>query len=139
MHDQNRKNFVSYDFKLLRNFFRNLIFDYKKIFIIINALNECIKNVINVMKLLTNLNDNTNNVNVNFLFLNKNEFEIRNFFDAKFRIFIVAENNDFKFYVCVEIEEKIIKKKLKIKNSSFKKHIIKRLIDDANEMYVFVF
>lgn len=137
VHGQGRKDSVPYDSKLLRDLLQDLISNYERTSIIIDALDECMENVIDVIELLTSLNDNTDNVNVNLLLLSRDEFEIRGFLDAKPQISIAAENSDLRLYVGAEIEERITKKKLTIKSPSLKEHIVERLIDGADGMYVF--
>lgn len=136
VHGQGRRDPVAYAPTLLRDLVKDLTSNYESTSIIIDALDECMGNVRDVVELLTSLNDDTGDVNVNLLLFSRDEVEIRDYLNTKPQISVAAENSDLRLYVGAEIEERIRKKMLKIKSPSLKEHIVERLIGGAEGMYV---
>jgi len=135
-HGQGRKEPIPYDPQLLRNLINDMIINYDSTTIIIDALDECVGNVRDVTELLMSLGETTVVANVKLLLLSRDEFEIRELLDARPQISIAAENSDLRLYVGFEIEDRMRRRQLRIKNPSLKEQIVERLTNGAEGMYV---
>lgn len=103
--------------------------------IIVDALDECGSNTGYVVELLASLNIGNRN-NTKTLFLSRDEQDIRELLEDYTQISIAAKSSDLRLYVGAEIELRMRKRKLRIKDASLKEHIMERLIEGAEGMYV---
>ena len=133
---QGQSDTAPYEATLLRDLVRDVMTNFESTSIIIDALDECVGNVRDIVELLMSLGGNVANANVKLLFLSRDEIDIRDSLDASPQISIAADNRDLGLYVGGEIEERIRKKKLNIKNASLKGFMMDRLINGAEGMYV---
>ena len=103
--------------------------------IIVDALDECGSNTRYVVELLASLNIGKRN-NTKTLFLSRDEQDIREVLEDYTQISIAAKSSDLRLYVGAEIDLRMRKRKLRIKDASLKEHIMERLIEGAEGMYV---
>lgn len=104
--------------------------------IIVDALDECLGHASEVVELLTSLCKTADDVHVRILLLSRDEVEIRELLGSNPQLSIAAENSDLRLYVGAELEERIRKKKLSIRNPSLKEYIVDRLINGSDGMFV---
>lgn len=105
---------------------------FENIMILIDALDECGDSVNEVTELLASLQ--ALSVNVKTLFLSRDEHDIRTRLSGYPSLSIAAKSSDLRLYVGAEIESRINKGKLRIKNLSLKDEIMERLVEGADGM-----
>ena len=106
--------------------------------IIVDGLDECGNNTPMVVDALASLNDGEG-VTVKTIFLSRNEIEIRERLEKYTEVSIAARSSDLRLYVAAEIDLRMRKKRLRIKDQSLKGHILERLVEGADGMYVLRF
>lgn len=103
--------------------------------IIVDGLDECGKNAPLVIDSLNTLSNDKNRT-VKTLFLSRDEIEVRERLENYAKVSIAARSSDLRLYVAAEIDLRTRKKKLRIKDQSLKEHILERLVNGADGMYV---
>lgn len=106
--------------------------------IIVDGLDECGTNTPLVVESLTTLNDNEDST-VKTLFLSRDEIEIRERLENCAKVSITARSSDLRLYVAAEVEIRTRKKTFRIRDQSLKEHILERLVEGAEGMYVHKF
>ena len=110
--------------------------NFERVTLVVDGLDECGSNATTVTELLVGLHCEHNETNINTLFLSRELIEIRDCLKAYTQVAIAAQRSDLKLYVGAEIETRVRKKKLRIKDPSLKEYIMKQLVDGAQGMYV---
>ena len=126
---------VKYDSEDLLDLMRAVTLPFNCAMIIVDGLDECGKNTPMVVDALTALNDGVN-VTVKTIFLSRDEIEIRERLDRYTKVSIAARSSDLRLYVAAEIELRMREKRLRIKDQSLREHILERLVEGADGMYV---
>ncbi len=126
----------SIDFSLedLRDLLVEMASSFNTALIIVDALDECGVQTKSVARLLSGLNDSGEAGNIKTLFLSRNEQEIREALDGYNQLSIAARTSDLRLFVGAEIERRIRKKDLRIKDESLKQDIMERLVEGADGM-----
>ncbi|KAL1631207.1 hypothetical protein SLS56_004454 [Neofusicoccum ribis] len=102
--------------------------------IIVDALDECGKNVATVAEMLASLNAEQGR-NIKTLFLSRDEHEIRfSLQDTFVHVPIAARSSDLSLYVASEIETRMSSGKLRIRNPTLKSEIMERLVNESDGM-----
>lgn len=104
----------------------------------VDGLDECGVNAAEVTELLTSLNRAGQATNTKTLFLSRNHVEIRESLDDYTEIAIAAKSSDLRLYVGAEIDARTRDHKLRIKDQSLKEHIMEKLVEGADGMYVLI-
>ena len=132
-HNPERRDNVEYDLEGLCNLIMDLASSFNHAMIIVDALDECGANAVQAVDMLASLSDR-DNTNVKTLFLSRDEPDIRERLESYTQIPIAARSSDLRLYVGAEIESRIRKKALLIKDNSLKECIMERLIEGAEGM-----
>jgi hypothetical protein len=90
----------------LRTFLQSITICFDNALIVVDALDECIKNRSYVVDLLRSLNVSGDN-NIKTLFTSRREVDIEDLLLDYDQVSIVARSSDLKLYVVSEIEERI--------------------------------
>ena len=131
---EHRPNF-RYDPEALLEVLRAITLTFDCAMIIVDGLDECGTNTPLVVDSLQTLNDG-DDATVKTLFLSRDEIEIRERLEHYTKIAIAARSSDLRLYVGSEIDSRIRTKRLRIKDPSLKEHILERLVEGAEGMYV---
>lgn len=108
---------------------------FDHVLIVVDGLDECGDETDNVVEDLYSLSTSGNFISI--ALLSRNEQNIRAKLEEDFyHIEIAAHKEDLQLYVPAEIEKRIQTKKLRIKSASFKDEIIRKLVNDADGMWV---
>ena len=134
-HNTEHRLDFNYDPEFLLDLLRALTLDFDCAMIIVDGLDECGTNVPQVVDALTALNECEDST-LKTVFLSRDEIEIRERLEDYIKVSIAATSGDLKLYVGAEIEIRSRKKKLRIKDQSVKEHILERLVEGADGMYV---
>lgn len=122
---------------------RDLILDAASSFdrasIIVDGLDECGTNAATVTELLASLSLKNEASNIKTLFLSRDEADIRDHLEFYSQLAIGARSSDLKLYVGAEIETRMRKNRLRIKDQSLKDFIMEKLVNGADGMYVYKF
>ncbi|KAL8766045.1 MAG: hypothetical protein Q9209_007074 [Squamulea sp. 1 TL-2023] len=102
--------------------------------IIVDGLDECGEKTADVTELLVSLNPGRNETTIKTLFLSRNEVEIRECLEDYTQVAIAAKSSDLRLYVGAEINSRVRKKRLRIKDQSLKDYIMERLVEGAEGM-----
>jgi NACHT domain len=110
--------------------------EFDDVAVIVDALDECGKQAVQVevTELLSSLSNDGNNIKT--LFLSRNEQHLRDILTDYKEIPISARSSDLKLYVASEIELRMRNKRLRIKSDKLKEHIMDKLVNGADRMYV---
>lgn len=127
---------VRYDLEELRLLIMTMASDYDHIMIIVDGLDECGRQTRLVVDLLASLNTDQENCNIKTLFLSRYEQDIMEILKEYAQVSIAANIVDLRLYVGAEIEVRTRRKVLRIKDQSMKDHIMERLVEGAEGMYV---
>ena len=126
---------VKYDSEDLLNLVRAVALVFNCAMIIVDALDECGNNTPIIVDALTSLNDGEDTT-VKTVFLSRNEIEIHERLEKYTKVSIAAKSSDLRLYVGAEIDLRMRQKRLRIKDQSLKEHILERLVEGADGMYV---
>ena len=124
-----------YDSEALLGLLRAVTMPFDCAMIIVDGLDECGINVPLVVDSLIALNDGENTT-VKTVFLSRDEIEIRERLGNYTKVSIAARSSDLRLYVGAEIDLRTRKKRLRIKDQSLKEHMLERLVEGAEGMYV---
>jgi hypothetical protein len=119
--------------KELCKFLQSITTCFQNAFVIVDALDECVKDRSHVVDLLRSLNASGDS-NVKTLFTSRREVDIEDHLSEYEQVSIAARSSDLKLYVASEIEQRIKKKQLRLRDPALKEHIMKRLIEGAEGM-----
>lgn len=137
-HNPEHQQKFKYDSEALASLVRAVTLVFDCAMIIVDGLDECGANTPSVVDSLTALNDGEDTT-IKTIFLSRDEIEIRERLENYTQISIAARGSDLRLYVGAEIDLRIRKKRLRIKDQSLKEHILERLVEGADGMYVLHF
>jgi hypothetical protein len=106
---------------------------FENALIIVDALDECVKDRSHVVDLLQSLNKSSDS-NIKTLFTSRREVDIEDQLSEYKQVSIAARSSDLRLYVACEIELRIRKKMLRLRDAKLKEHIMERLIEGADGM-----
>ncbi|KAK8254398.1 hypothetical protein HDK77DRAFT_370165, partial [Phyllosticta capitalensis] len=126
------------DAQVLVKSIQDMSVSFEEVSIIVDGLDECDDNQIEVVEVLRELNADEYS-NIRTLFLSRDEHVLRiHLEDTYDHIPIAAHNDDLRFYVEAEVELRVRKRRLRVKNPSLKQEIVERLVDGADGMFRWV-
>ena len=125
-----------YDSQELQALILSMVPTFERVTILVDGLDECESNTAEVSELLVGLHCEDNATNIRILLLSRDEIDIRDCLAAYTQVSISAQSSDLRLYVGAEIESRIRKNKLRIKDPDLKEHIIQQLVNGAEGMYV---
>ena len=137
-HHPDEKPSNAYNPDDLRDLVIAMTSSFESAMVVVDALDECGQSTSHVTELLASLNMGREKSTIKTLFFSRNEQDIRDFLEDYTQVSIAARSSDLRLYVGAEIELRTRKKKLRIKDPSLKEHIMERLVDGADGMYVFI-
>ncbi|KAL8838837.1 MAG: hypothetical protein Q9170_001959 [Blastenia crenularia] len=126
----------NYDFQELRDLILTISSSFNSTSIIVDGLDEYGSNATEVTELLASLHPVNEETNIKTLLLSRNEIEICQCLRNYVELAIAARGSDLRLYVGAEIEFRIRRNKLRIKDSSLKEEIMEKLVGGAKGMYV---
>ena len=106
--------------------------------IIIDGLDECDMKASVVVDSLAALNESDDST-IKTIFLSRDKIDIRERLECYTMVSIAARSSDLTLYVGAEIDLRMRKRRLRIKDQSLKGYITKRLVEGAEGMYVWCF
>jgi hypothetical protein len=106
---------------------------FENALIIVDALDECVQDRYHVVELLRSLNISGDS-NIKTLFTSRREVDIEDHLSEYEQVSIAARSSDLKLYVASEIEQRIRRKQLRLRDPKLKEHIMERLIGGAEGM-----
>ena len=131
-HSQGRKQPTDYDPQELCELIIDMARDYESTVIVVDGLDECGPHTDQVTELLTMLYDDQ--VAVKTLLLSRDEYGIRHRLVNYPAISIAARSSDLRLYVGAEIETRVRKEQLRLKNNELKEVIRNTLVEGAQGM-----
>lgn len=134
-HNPEHRLDFKYDSETLLDLLSAITLNFDCAMIIVDGLDECGTNTAAVVDALTTLN-NGENTTIKMILLSRNEIEIRERLEDYTEVSIAAKSSDLRLYVMAEIDLRTRKKRLRIKDQSLREHIIERLVEGAEGMYV---
>ncbi len=126
---------LNYDSDALWSLVRAVTSVFDCAMIIIDGLDECGTNAPSVVDSLNTLSEYEDST-IKTILLSRDEIEIRERLDNYTQLSIAARSSDLRLYVAAEIDLRTRKKSLRIKDQSLKEHILERLVEGAEGMYV---
>ena len=129
---------LTYDSEALWSLLRAVTLTFDCAMIVVDGLDECGTNAPMVIDSLTALNDGEDTT-IKTIFLSRDEIEIRERLENFAKVSIAARSSDLRLYVGAEIDLRTRKKRLRIRDQSLKEHILERLVEGAEGMYVLRF
>ncbi|KAL8896941.1 MAG: hypothetical protein Q9192_002818 [Flavoplaca navasiana] len=127
-----------YENQELRNLVIEMTSSFECVTIIVDGLDECGTNTLEVTELLASLNLEDGVANLKTLFLSRDELDIREKLGSYTQLAIGARSSDLRLYVGAEIDIRIRKNKLRIKDQSLKEYIMETLVNGAEGMFRWV-
>ncbi len=137
-HNPEHQLHCTYDSEALLDLVRTVTSVFDCAMIIIDGLDECGMNTRLVVESLITLSDGED-ATVKTIFLSRDEIEIRERLENYIKVSIAARSCDLRLYVGAEIHLRMRTKRLRIKDQSLKAHILERLVEGAEGMYVLCF
>ena len=134
-HNPDHQSNVKYDSDALSTLVKEATLVFDSALIIVDGLDECGKNASVVVDALAALNE-VDDSTIKTIFLSRDEIEIRERLENYTKVSIAARSSDLKLYVGAEIEIRMRKKRLRLKDQSLKELILERLVGGAEGMYV---
>lgn len=138
IHNPEHQLDFKYDSELLLDLVHTITSLLDCTMIIVDGLDECGTNTPQVVDALITLNE-LEDTTVKTIFLSRDEIEIRERLERYTKVSIAASSSDLRLYVGAEIDIRTRKKRLRIKDQSLKEHILERLVEGAEGMYVLYF
>ncbi|KAL8902919.1 MAG: hypothetical protein Q9207_004287 [Kuettlingeria erythrocarpa] len=132
------KDDFHYESQELRDLVIDLASNFDGLTIVVDGLDECGSEAAEVTELLTSLNVMDGYADIKTLFLSRDEFGIRDHLEEFSKVEIAARSSDLKLYVAAEIDIRMRKQKLRIKDQSLKSDIMERLVNEADGMFRWV-
>ncbi|KAL9027888.1 MAG: hypothetical protein Q9196_003660 [Gyalolechia fulgens] len=132
------KTDYGYDCQELRDLILDITSCFDSATIIVDALDECGSNAAEVTELLASLHPTDQETTIQTLVLSRDEVEIRQYLESYAQVAISARSSDLTLYVGAEIESRIRKNKLRIKDQSLKGYIMEKLVAEADGMFRWV-
>lgn len=138
VHNPEHQPNVTYDSDALSTLVKEMTLVFDNSIIIIDGLDECGMNASMVVDSLAALDD-VDDSTIKTLFLSRDEIDIRERLEGYTKVSIAARSSDLTLYVGAEIEIRMRKGRLRIKDQSLKEYIMERLVEGAEGMYVWYF
>ena len=132
-HNSEHQSNVTYDSDALSTLVKDVTLVFDSALIIVDGLDECGRSasvVVDALAALNEIDDST----IKTIFLSRDEIEIRERLDDYTKVSIAATSSDLRLYVGAEIDIRMRKKKLRIKDQSLKEYIMNRLVEGAEGM-----
>ena len=133
-HNPPDRPYIGFDHDELRDLLVEMASNFNEVMIIVDALDECGTQTKRVTRLLSSLDGSNDIDNIKTLFFSRDEQEIREILEGYDPVSIAAKSSDLRLFVGAEIELRIRNKDLRIKDSSLKEDIMKRLVEGAEGM-----
>lgn len=134
-HNPENQSNVKYDSDSLSTLVKEVTMVFDSALIIVDGLDECGRNTSVVVDALAALNE-VEDSTIKTIFLSRDEIDIRERLENYTEVSIAARSSDLKLYVGAEIDIRMRKKRLRLKDQSLKEHILERLVGGAEGMYV---
>ena len=134
-HNPEHQPNVTYDSDDLSNLVKEMTLAFDNSMVIVDGLDECGMEASVVVETLAALND-VDDSTIKTIFLSRDEIEIRERLESYTKVSIAARSSDLELYVAAEIDIRMRKKRLRLKDQSLKEHILERLVEGAEGMYV---
>ena len=132
-HNSGNQSDVKYDSDALSTLVKEVTLVFDSALIIVDGLDECGRNASVVVDALAALNE-VDDSTIKTIFFSRDEIEIRERLENYTKVSIAARSSDLKLYVGAEIEFRMRKKRLRLKDQSLKEYIIERLVEGAEGM-----
>lgn len=101
--------------------------------IIVDGLDECASDRSSLVELLSSLN-NAGSYRIKTLFASRDEHDIRSKLQDYTTVSISARSSDLRLYVAAELQSRMDKEKLVLRNPFLKEYIMERLVERAEGM-----
>ena len=105
---------------------------FKNAMIVVDGLDEISEDRADITRFLRDLNDPSRSIKT--LFASRPEVDIGHVLEDFEKISIAAMSSDLRLYVGSEIQRRTRERKLNIRDSGLKEHIMKTLIEGADGM-----
>ena len=135
VHNSELQSNITYDSDALSTLVKDVALVFDSALVIVDGLDECGGNASEVVDALAALNE-VDDSTIKTIFLSRDEIEIRERLESYTKVSIAARSSDLKLYVGAEIEIRMRKKRLRLKDQSLKELILERLVGGAEGMYV---
>ncbi|KAL9025441.1 MAG: hypothetical protein Q9196_005738 [Gyalolechia fulgens] len=122
----------NYDSYELRDLILDIVSCFDSATIVVDGLDECGSNMTDVTELLTSLHLADEETNMRTLFLSRDEVDVRQWLESYAKVAIAARSSDLRLFVGAEIDSRIRKGKLRIKDQSLKGYIMEKLVAEAD-------
>ena len=126
---------IEYDSDFLFTLVKEMTLIFGNSIIIIDGLDECGMKASVVVDSLAALNEGDDST-IKTIFFSRDEIDIRERLEYYTMVSIAARSSDLTLYVGAEIDLRMRKRRLRIKDQSLKGYIMKRLVEGAEGMYV---
>ena len=117
----------------LRDLIMNMTKRLSDVFFVVDGLDECSSERSVVIDLLDSLKGPASD-GVRLLFASRDEQDIRMALRDYHEISIAAKSSDIRLYVAAELQRRVDKGSLVLRNPSLKEHIMERLVEKADGM-----
>ena len=117
----------------LRDIILNMTKHLSSTLLVVDGLDECTSNRSEIIELLSSLSKLSRN-DVRTLFASRNEVDIRAGLSDYVEISIAAKSADIRLYVAAELQRRMDKQLLVLRNPLLKEHIMERLVEKADGM-----
>ena len=135
IHTSDQQSNVNYDSDALSTLVKEVTLVFDRALVVVDGLDECGRNASVVVDALASLNE-ADESTIKTIFLSRDEIEIRDRLENYTEVSIAARSSDLKLYVGAEIDIRMRKKRLRLKDQSLKELILERLVGGAEGMYV---
>ena len=132
-HNSEHQSDFKYNSDALSTLVKEVTLVFDSALIIVDGLDECGRNASVVVDALAALNE-VDDSTIKTMFLSRDEIEIRERLECYTKVSIAARSSDLTLYVGAEVDLRMRKKKLRIKDQSLKEHIMNRLVEGAEGM-----
>ena len=117
----------------LRDVIITMTSNLPNVLLVVDGLDECALDRSTIVELLDSLNKPSSN-NLKTLFASRNEHDIQAVLSDSVRISIAAKSADLRMYVAAELQRRMDRGSLKLRNLSLKEHIMERIVNKADGM-----
>ncbi|KAL8686200.1 MAG: hypothetical protein Q9218_007275 [Villophora microphyllina] len=132
------KNDFEYDPQQLCDLISDVTRGFDRTTVIVDGLDECGVHSVEVTELLASLNSRDKKTTIKTLFLSRDEIDIREYLQDYVELAIAAKSSDLRLYVGAEIDIRMRKNKLRIKDQTLKGYIMEKLVEGAAGMFRWV-
>ena len=103
------------------------------VILVVDGLDECASDRSNIVELLASLNKSPCS-NIKTIFASRDEYDIRTILSNFTQISIAAKSADLRLFVAAELQRRMEKGRLNLRNPSLKEHIMERIVEKAAGM-----